>query len=177
MIFNRTKYIALLTIILLVISCDRNIKKDLNGIWIPEKVDWKKGDFATIYVYNDTSFVKIASTNALLKNDSIAFSTDEGFVFSSGNVKNLNGAQVKLSYRIWYKFIKMNHEKLPGKLIIDTANIVTKDNHTPHLKFHNEDYLRTNKFTKNSKRQLLNIAANFLELIKIDNTISKSKGD
>ncbi|MDB5145238.1 MAG: hypothetical protein JWQ66_3951 [Mucilaginibacter sp.] len=171
------KYIALLTMILFVVSCDRNIKKDLNGIWIPEKIDWKQGNFETIYIYNDTSFVKIASTNALLKNDSIAFSTDEGFIFSSGNVKNLNGEQVKLSYRIWYKFIKMNHEKLPGKLIIDTVNIMTNDNHTLLLKYHNEDYLRTNKFTKNSKRQLLNIAADFLELIKKDSTISKPNGD
>jgi hypothetical protein len=59
---------ALLILTLAFASCNsQTIKKSTleNGIWIPSKIDWNDGNFKTIYVYNDSSFLLINSTSKI----------------------------------------------------------------------------------------------------------------
>jgi hypothetical protein len=82
-------------------SNSRKNTYDLNGKWVPDSIDWKNASFESLLIYDDTSFVRIASTNMLLKNDSIQLMTEPGFVLSSGTMKGANPSNKTVSYRTW----------------------------------------------------------------------------
>ncbi|MFN8349575.1 MAG: hypothetical protein U0X91_31535 [Spirosomataceae bacterium] len=149
---------------LLQISCE-NSNENYNGIWIPETINWKEGNFETIYIENDTSFVKISSTNLLLRSDSIQFMTEPGFILSAGSIIKTDNKFLEAKYNIWYKFINLQGEKLPSKTIKETIKIEKKANMIS-LIYRNKIYLKTNKFSNESKIQLLNISNGFLENLK-----------
>ena len=85
------------------------VKIDLKGHpWIPKKINWKEGSFETYYFYNDSCFVKITSTQSKIKNDSIIFMREPGYILHKGKYSiNKENSLISLSYQLFYRTFKL----------------------------------------------------------------------
>jgi hypothetical protein len=138
---------------------------NLNGIWIPKSIDWEEGSFEIFYVYNDTCFAKIASTQVLVESDSISFMSEPGFILSDGKLKS-NEKNVAISYRILYRFINIEGEKIPSNIITDTLKLKKEKDSVTSFNYQNKDYIRTDYFTTESKERMKSIATKFATKLK-----------
>lgn len=161
------KNIIVLGLFIILISCSNRFKSkdNLNGLWIPDSVNWKNASFESILIFDDTSFVKIASTNILLKNDTLQLMTEPGFVLSSGIIKDLNHNMKTISYRTLYRYIQIEGEKIPSEIINDTLK-VDRGKDSLLLYYSNKLYRRTNKISKESQERLKSLVDTFLPELK-----------
>lgn len=159
----------LLSLVLIYFSAcvksQTSVNETMKYPYIPEKINWQEGSFETFYFYNDSSFVKIASTQTLTDKDSISFMSEPGFILYSGNysiTKEKN--EILLYYRLLYRTFKLTSENLPSeyiseKLLYNTTggNIIIKAKGVP--------YNKTKKFTNESLHKLKDIIEKFLPSI------------
>lgn len=145
----------------------------LNGIWIPENIEWERipcddgenftfGCFETFYI-TDSAFMAISTSNTLLpKCDSILFYTEHGFYKMRGNIANIKNDSLFLKYKVYDERIV----KMPGTDTI-IPNKIYKDFiiYSPPSSFlyKGEKYIRTNKFVPESQ---LKIKSFFEESLK-----------
>jgi hypothetical protein len=137
----------------------------LKGLWIPKSINWEEGSFEIFYVYNDTCFAKVASTQVLLENDSISFMSEPGFILSDGKLKS-NKKYVAISYRILYRFIKIKGEKIPSNIITETLKLKKEKDSVTSFNYQNKDFIRTDYFTMDSKERIKSIATKFASKLK-----------
>ena len=158
------KRITIIIIAVIAVSC-RNTPVNLNGIWIPEKINWQEGSFHTIYIYNDTNFIRFASTQT--KNDSIEFMTGEGFVLEYGHLQRDSDKEVPVSFNVLHRSVRIVGEELPGILVNDTLKLIENTPEKKSLKLGNETYNKTNIYTYESKQRMIALAKNLVpELLK-----------
>jgi hypothetical protein len=166
------RYTYILALFLGFFSCSNSSKEinDLNGVWIPKIIDWKDGSFETLYIYDDTSFVKLGSTNFLSKKDSIEFMIESGFNLSAGTLGISKNEFVRLSYRIWYRNIKIVGEKLPSSIMNDSIAVHhVKDSLV--IKYSGKDYSRTSYITHEGYKKLKSIVKIVLPELKKESKI------
>ena len=161
-----------LGLLALFFSCSNSSKNsnslkntpNLNGTWIPDSTNRTNASFESILIYDDTSFIKIASTNTFLKNDTIQLMTEPGFVLSSGIIKDLNNSKA-ISYRTWYRHIKIEGEKIPSDVIHESLKI-EKGNGSLLFYYSNKRYRKTSKISKESQERLKTLVNTFLPELK-----------
>jgi len=136
---------------------------DVRGYpWIPQKQNWKEGSFETLYFYNDSSFVKIASTQVLTDKDSISFMSEPGFILYSGKYNIVKGTnEILLQYRLLYRTFKLTGEKLPSEYIIEKISLSTSKNNKI-IKVEGISYIKTKKFTMEGLHKLNDVVKKFL---------------
>lgn len=80
----------------------------MNYPWIPKQANGKDGSFETLYFYNDSSFLKITSTQVLTEKDSISFMSEPGFILYSGKYNVLKGTnEIALRYRLLHRTFRL----------------------------------------------------------------------
>ena len=99
------------------------IKTKLKGIWIPEKINWKNGDFDTYYFQNDSSVIIISSVQRKT-GDSIYFNTEEGFNIMKGILSPSLDGNALIKVHTIYQFIKITDSA--GNEIKSDKTIVLK---------------------------------------------------
>jgi len=130
--------------------------------WIPRKVNWNEGSFETLYFYNDSCFIKIASTQVLTEKDSVNFMSEPGFILYSGKYSILkSGSEILLSYRLLYRAFKLTGEKLPSDYMSERLFVNTTDKGSV-IKMKDVPYIKGEKVTKESYQKLQDIIEKFL---------------
>jgi hypothetical protein len=138
--------------------------------WIPSNIKWDsknyfQASFETFYFYNDSEFVKIASTQSLAKKDSINFRAEPGFILYQGTFSfSKDGKGVTLKYRRLYRTFEVSGEKLPSEYIFEKALLLTKEK-KKIISIKDKQYLKTNKFTKQSLNSIKDLIEKFLPSI------------
>lgn len=83
-----------LIIILILLGCNENqAPEKLEGIWIPETIDWKDGSFKFLRMH-DTSFIQISATQSKDDKDSIYFMVEPGLNFTASRIKAINNSVI-----------------------------------------------------------------------------------
>ncbi len=137
------------TIILLSGCTDIDKSQKIEGIWIPEKVNWHDGSFHTFYFYNDTSFVLLASTQKMI-NDSIYFQAEPGFRVNEGRIIVRKDNEVTIAYKVLYAFIRMIGEKYPGDEVRDTIRLSDVNNDIIGFEYKGTSFVKTDRYTQRS---------------------------
>jgi hypothetical protein len=136
--------------------CGESRRKDnVDGIWIPEVVDWKEGSFDTYYIKDST--VIIVSSEQKKINDSIYFRTEPGFNVRKGSLRCIPDGKFVLPNRVLYQFIK-----LPGikadETFTDTISIVSSKDTAVRLNINGINFIQGRLYTKESKESIISIA-------------------
>lgn len=142
-----------LAIVLFSCADKENKRTGLNGIWIPQNVNWKDGNFDTYYFPDDTSVVIISSVQKKI-GDSILFRTEPGFNIKKGVVEALPNGQFKISYKFIYRFVKLTTANA-DKVFEDTAKVMQPNQ---SLQINHILYQRANTYTKESRDAITAIA-------------------
>lgn len=153
--------ISLLLIALL--SCKDNnnqTSEKIQGIWIPETIDWKDGSFKILSI-RDTAFIQIASTQSKDHLDSIYFMTEPGFNLSAGAI-DIRDTIAVVSFRDLYKHVPLINDKFPSSIKVDTISI----NDSNVFIYQGKPYKKTSMFKSESKEIIDSIAINFVKFLK-----------
>jgi hypothetical protein len=142
--------------LLIICSCGNSRKKEnVNGIWVPEVVDWQDGSFDTYYIKEDT--VIIISSMQKLIHDSIYFRTEPGFKIMKGVLKLVGDQKYLLPHRILYRTLK-----LPGinsdDIITDTISVVASNDTTIKLNINGINFIQGKLYTNESKESIITMA-------------------
>jgi hypothetical protein len=158
----------------LFLTCKAQPRKQLNGIWIPVKINWEQGSFYTIYIYNDSSFIRVASTQAKVKKDSMEFMTESGFNVESGNIKlpEKNG-HFEAVYRMLHRTIRVVDAKIPGNLQEGVFELNVDGKGRMLLSFDGTAYILTHSYTKESVDRIKAIADLFVPKILKENNLAR----
>ena len=153
------KRITFVFILLSFIACkpESSYKSDINGIWVPQMINWEDGSFNTFYFYNDTSFIMLSSTQKNI-NDSIFFQAEPGFILKQGVLMNLDGNKSDISSHVLYRFITLPGDTTPSALIKENLSLATEGRYVTSFEYVGVKYIRTNKFTNQSVSNIKNLA-------------------
>lgn len=143
-------------LLLIVCSCGKSRKKEnVNGIWIPEVVDWKDGGFDTYYINEDT--VVIITSEQKLIHDSIYFRTEPGINVKKGILNPIADHKYLLPYRTLYRFIK-----LPGTdandVVTDTISVVPSNDAGLQLNINGKNFIQGKLYTHEARKAIISIA-------------------
>lgn len=159
--------IAFVFILLSFMACkvEEPLKPIINGIWVPEMINWEDGNFNTFYVYNDTSFIILSSTQKYL-NDSMFFLAEPGFVLKQGAVINLDSIKADINSRVLYRFITLPGDTTPSALINESLSLVTEGWNVSSFEYKGVNYVRTDKYTSQSINTIKNLATKMVPDLK-----------
>lgn len=157
------KKIIVLSIILCNFGCNGK-SQTLSGIWIPQTVNWKEGDFSNFYFLNDTSVVIIPSTQKKIK-DSIYFETEPGFNLLKGSIKQTSLNTYLISSKAIYRFIKLP-DLTGNEIYIDTLHVIRQYNKIAKIKINSSFYVPGNLYTKKSKESIYSIVTKMVPEIE-----------
>lgn len=150
-----------LVIIFVLLGCKENkTPEKLEGIWIPETIDWKDGSFKFLRMH-DTSFIQISATQSKDDKDSIYFQVEPGLNFSAGRIEANNNNTAIVHFRDLYKHVPLISEKFPGEIKNDTIHI-DRD----FIIYQGKPYRRTEMFKKESIDQMTSISKYYLDRLK-----------
>jgi hypothetical protein len=141
--------------LLIFCCCGKSRKKEnVNGIWIPEVVDWQEGSFNTYYIKDDTGII-ISSEQKMIK-DSIYFRTEPGFNVMKGVLRPLADGKFLLPHRALYRFIK-----LPGikadEILADTISVVPSKDTAVRLSINGINFIQGRLYTRDSRESIISI--------------------
>ena len=149
-------------------SFKKNQPSEINGIWIPKNINWKEGSFNTIYVYNDTNFIIVASSQNKNKNGTINFMSEQGLVISYRHIgKCGTDYSYPITYRLLHRSVTLSDEKLPSDFIKSFFLLRNKSKSKNELTFNNEAYLKTSLYTKSSIDKLKSLKNKFVPQLLI----------
>jgi len=134
----------------------------LNGIWIPESINWEDGSFKILYI-RDTSFVQIASNQSKDDKDSIYFMVEPGFNLSAGTI-HINDNIAVIYIQDLYKHTPLISDNLPSSVKVDTIYLDEKKNDA--LMYQEKLYRKTVLFKNESQDKIDSIAINFAQFLK-----------
>lgn len=153
---NMKMILSIFAILILSYSTQRDQKlPSIRGIWIPQKIDWRDGDFYTYYFPGDSSVVIIASVQKKIR-DSIVFGTEPGFNIRKGKIRPISGTQFAISGKTIYRFIKLTG-KNADETFEDTVTIGYK-NGTQSVKINGTVYQKGGLYRNESKERIVSIA-------------------
>jgi hypothetical protein len=157
----------LILIIFVLLGCKENqTPAKLEGIWIPETIDWNDGSFKFLRMH-DTSFIQISATQSKDDKDSIYFMVDPGLNFSAGRIDANNNNAAIIHFRDLYKHVPLISEKFPSEVKIDTIYIDTKKR--DFIMYQSKPYRKTEMFKKESIDQMNSISKYYLDRLKSNN--------
>jgi hypothetical protein len=153
------KKITFVFILLSLIACkpESSYKSNINGIWVPQMINWKDGSFNTFYFYNDTSFIMLSSTQKQIK-DSIYFQVEPGFILKQGSVISLDSSKAEINSRVLYRFITLPGDTTPSSLIKENIPLVKEGENVASFEYIGVKYIRTSKYTSQSVNTIKNLA-------------------
>ena len=161
---NMKKTIFIL-IILSLISCSSK-KSDINGIWIPQSVDWSDGIFKTFYFYNDTSLIILLSTQKYI-NDTIYFEAEPGFALSEGKIISLNRNFIEIESRVIYRYFTLPGESpIPTAWVKENLTLSYKKDSLISFDYKDEKYTKTNRYRSQNVEGIKDIAVKMVPDIK-----------
>jgi hypothetical protein len=142
---------------LLIFCCCGKSKKmeNVNGIWIPEVVDWKEGSFDTYYIKDDVVII-ISSEQKMIK-DSICFRTEPGFNVMKGVLRPVADGKFLLPHRTLYRFIKLSGVKA-DEFLTDTISVVPSKDTALRLSINGINFIQGRLYTRDSKESIIVIA-------------------
>jgi hypothetical protein len=149
--------------ILFVFGCNGK-SQTLSGIWIPQTVNWKDGDFSNFYFLNDTSVIIIPSTQKKIK-DSIYFETEPGFNLLKGSIKQTSPNTYLISSKAIYRFIKLPAVK-GNEIYVDTLHVIHQNNKITKIKINSSFYVPGDLYTKKSKERIYSIVTKMVPEIE-----------
>lgn len=151
--------IAFVFILLSFVTCktEEPYKPNINGIWVPESINWEAGSFSTFYLYNDTSFILLSSTQKYI-DDSIFFQAEPGFILRQGAVISIDSSKAEINSRVLYRFITLPGETTPSALINENLSLMTEGRNIASFEYKGVKYVRTNKYTSQSVSTIKNLA-------------------
>ena len=147
------RYFIFLSMVI-ICSCGKSPNKEnLNGIWIPEVVDWEDGSFNTYHIQEDTVVI-IASMQKMI-DDSIYFRAEPGYSLMKGVLSPVEDRKYLLSHRALYRFIK-----LPGlpDVVTDTISVVASNDTTIKLNISGINFIQSKLYTGKSKELIITMA-------------------
>ncbi|HTI91941.1 MAG TPA: hypothetical protein VL727_15205 [Puia sp.] len=140
---------------LIISCCDKSRKKgSVNGIWIPEVVDWKEGSFDTYYIKDDTVVI-ISSEQKKIK-DSIYFRTEPGFNVAKGVLRPIAEGKYLLPHKSLYRFIKLKGANADGTFT-DTVSVVSLKGTPVRLNINGINFIQGRLYTKESRESIISI--------------------
>lgn len=139
----------------------------LQGVWIPETIDWKDGSFKILSI-RDSCFTQISATQSKDDKDSIHFMIEPGFNLSAGAI-HIKDTVAVVSIRDLYKHIPRLGEKIPGSMRIGTLNVLDSKG---FLVYQGKYYKKTNMFKRESQDIIDSISINFAKKLKPLATLS-----
>ena len=148
--------------------------RDLQGYWIPAQINWKTGDFSTLYFYNDTSFIRVTTTQSKNKNGTINCMTDNGFTLEYGKCKwSRDERIVTVDLRLLHRGISLSGEKIPGNLRpMSITWQLTNKSRAPRVVFDHTTYVKTKRYTTSSQEQLSKVATQMVPAILRENHLT-----
>jgi hypothetical protein len=161
------KKIAFVFIFILFTACktEHSNKPSLIGVWIPQIINWKDGNFNTLYFYNDTSLLILSSTQKYL-NDSIFFQAEPGFVLKYGTVISSDSSKAEINSQVLYRFITLPGDNTPSAIVNESLSLVTKDKNVASFEYQCLRYVRTNRYTNQSVKNIKDIATKMVPDLK-----------
>ncbi|MEP7197468.1 MAG: hypothetical protein ABI851_13180 [Saprospiraceae bacterium] len=148
---------SLYILFLIFAACNSQQKYKMhfaNGIFIPTKIDWNDGNFKTIYVYNDSSFILINSTQKLIR-DSIYFEAEPGYSLYKCVVKENHNKTIVVSEKL-YSFISSPFKEN----LLDTLDVEVNNN---IIIIDRQKFQLTNKYTCKSAETIKGLVSNYPE--------------
>jgi hypothetical protein len=162
------KGISIIFIFLLFASCNtgESFLSSINGIWIPNEINWVDGNFNTIYFYHDTSFIIISSTQKNIC-DSIYFQAEPGFNIRQGKIIEFDLHRAETLSQTLYRYFTLPGDSTPSCLIRTTLLFDLKGKNITSLTFLGVKYERTYKYTSRSVTTIENIASKMIPELKM----------
>jgi hypothetical protein len=153
------KKIAFVFMLLSFMACkpESSYNCNINGIWIPQMINWEDGSFNTFYFYNDTSFIMLSSTQKQIK-DSIFFQVEPGFVLKQGTFISLNSIKAEIKSHVLYRFITLPGDTTPSTLLKESLTLVKEGKNIVSFEYNGSKYIRTSKYTSQSANTIKNLA-------------------
>jgi hypothetical protein len=134
----------------------------INGIWIPQEINWEQGNFETFYFQGNSSVIIISSVQRKVK-DSIIFATEPGFNIKKGVIKSIGNNKFVISGTVIYRFIKLTG--VTNDAFQDTV-IVSLENHRHLIKVDTVSYQKGALYTNESKRRIVAICTEMVSDIE-----------
>jgi hypothetical protein len=158
-------------LLIALFSCTDNNQNPerVQGVWIPETIDWDDGSFKFLFI-RDTAFTQISSTQSKDDKDSIYFMTEPGYNLSAGTI-HVRDTVAVVSFQDLYKHVPLISDKFPSSIKIDTIYF-NKGN--SFILYQGKPYKKTNMFKRESKDIIDSIAINFVQFLKKKQNISPS---
>jgi hypothetical protein len=151
-------FISLL-LISLIIHKEKN-EVSLNGIWTQKNINWIDGSFHTIYIYNETEFIRIASTQNRNKNGTINFRVEPGIIIDYGHIQKFSKGNLNpiMKYRLVERTFKLSNEKVPSAIKSSELIIEKNNNGSWDINFEKEKYLKNKSYTNESVKSIKSLA-------------------
>jgi hypothetical protein len=156
-----------LVIIFVLLGCKENqTPEKLEGIWIPETINWKDGSFKFLRMH-DTCFIQISATQSKDDKDSIYFQVEPGLNFSAGRIVANNNNTAIVHFKDLYKHVPLISEIFPSEIKIDT--IYFDSSKRDFIIYRGEPYIKTEMFKKESIDLMNSISKYYLDQLKSNN--------
>jgi len=140
-----------------IIKLSNPLIAELQGIWIPEKINWANGDFDTYYFPNDSSAIIISSVQRKT-GDSIYFNAEEGFNIKKGTLSLSLDSNILIKAHTIYQFVKMI-DSAGNEIKSDTSIVlVLQKGSNKSIRLNNLTYVPAVEYTEESKQSIINIA-------------------
>jgi hypothetical protein len=146
------RYFIFLSLLIFCCCVKSRKKESVNGIWIPEVVDWKEGSFDTYYIKDDTVVI-ISSEQKMIK-DSIYFRTEPGLNLMKGVLRPVADRKFLLPHRTLYRFIKLTGAKA-DEILIDTIFVVPSKDTVVRLRINGINFIQGRLYTRVSRELII----------------------
>lgn len=157
-------YLKLVVFLFFIKSCETN--PNLNGIWVPEKIEWKSpnvgieeidsslfSSFKTLHLMGNNKLLVYQTTNTKDEKDSLIFQSEPGIRVFSGSWKFENKEKLKFDYVLAYQLISVTGIKTTYSktALYNSGKIIFEDN----------SYVLTSKYDQESLKKLIKYSTKF----------------